>query len=186
MSRTIGRLRCLYFAYLSQPDGERTLYRGIRRQRARSILELGIGRGQRARRMIEVAQFCHPHEQVRYAGVDAFEARPNDAPAGLTLKQAHQLLKPTSARVQLIPGDPYSALARTANALGTLDVIVIAADMSDEQLERAWFYMPRLLHAGTQIWRECLDAASGKSLFQPLPRASIETLAKAARPRQVA
>jgi hypothetical protein len=186
MSRTIGRLRYLYLAYLSRPDSERALYRAIRRQRARSILELGIGGGQRARRMIEVAQFCHPREQVRYAGIDAFEARSSDAPAGLTLKQAHQLLKATAARIQLIPGDPYSALARTANALGALDVIVIAADLSDEQLQRAWFYVPRLLHAGSQIWRERLDAASGRSVFQPLARATIETLAKATRPRQVA
>lgn len=143
-------LRSARLVYVVSPAGERDIYREIRRRQARKIVEVGVGDGQRARRIIEAA--TRGAGSAYYAGIDLFELRlPAD---GLTLKQAHALLKVRGARVRLIPGDPFTALARTANEIGACDLIVIAGDQPDESLERSWFYIPRLLHAGTVVFIE--------------------------------
>jgi hypothetical protein len=109
------------------------------------IVELGIGDGARARRMIAAALRWHSPSEIHYSGIDLFEARPRCRP-GMTLKQAHQFLCQTGVRLRLLPGDPYSALARQANTLGGTDLVVIASDVDLESLARAWFYLPRMLH----------------------------------------
>lgn len=153
MRRLLDGIRLAHLAYFSKPAGDRVIYRAIRRTRTRKILELGLRAGQRARRMIEVAT-RGTEEPVNYAGIDLFELRPPADGDGLSLKEAHSLLKTTRARVRLIPGDPFAALARMANEIGPCDLIVIASDQPAESLERAWFYVPRLLHAATNVFIE--------------------------------
>jgi hypothetical protein len=53
--------------------------------------------------------------------------------------------------VQLVPGDAFTALARTANALADTDLIVISADQDAAALDLSWFYLPRMLHAASQV-----------------------------------
>lgn len=153
MRKLLDRLRLAHLCHFSKPAGDRMVYRAIRRAGARRILELGVSHGLRARRMIEVAAHGAAGA-VCYAGVDLFELRPDVSGGRCSLKEAHALLKPTGARVRLIPGDPYTALARTANEIGPCDLIVIASDQAGESLERAWFYLPRLLHAATTVLQQ--------------------------------
>lgn len=153
MRRLLDAIRLAHLAYFSKPAGDRIVYRAIRRTRARKILELGLREGRRARRIIEAAT-RGAAESVSYTGIDLFELRPPAENDGLSLKEAHSLLKPTRARVRLIPGDPFAALARMANEIGPCDLIVIASDQPAESLERAWFYVPRLLHATTNVFIE--------------------------------
>ena len=94
-----SRLRVFYLSYFSNPAGDRLIYRTIRRQKVRTILELGIGFGQRAVRMIEIAGCYHPIREVRFTGVDLFEARSSADGPGVTLKMAHRLLNATGARI---------------------------------------------------------------------------------------
>ena len=101
-------------AYLSQPASDRQIYRAIRRHRVRSIVELGVGSGRRTQRMLRLAQAVSPGETIRYAGIDMFEARPADQPQ-IKLRVAYMEFKRLVPCVQLVPGDPYAALARTAN-----------------------------------------------------------------------
>lgn len=178
-------LRFFYLSYLSRPPSDRPVYRAIRRHCLRKILELGIGAGERALRMIEVAGLCCPPRQIEFSAVDLFEARSAADGPGMTLKMAHRLLGGTRARVQLVPGDPHVGLARVANSLGRLDLVVISARLDPGHLGRAWFYVPRLLHDRTQVFLERLLPGGRRSL-RLVARDEIETLAAAGTLRRAA
>lgn len=145
MLNAVTRLRLFYLLYLSKPASDRVVYRTIRRRRPRRIVELGIGLGQRAKRMIELASLETPVNTIHYTGIDTFEDRTAEAEPGLPLKAAYQILHGTGARVRLVPGDPFSALVRSANHLGAADLVVISSRLDPQSLQRAWLYLPRLL-----------------------------------------
>ncbi len=167
-------LKFAYLTLLSKPAHERTLYKSIRRASPLSIVELGIGVGTRAIRMIGVAKRYRPDDQIRYTGIDLFEARPNPA-TGLALKEAHKQLKATGAKVQVVPGDPLSALARSANGLQQTDLLLISADQDSTSLENAWFYIPRMLHDKSIVLIE--DDSNGESRYRSLSIEQVDALA---------
>jgi hypothetical protein len=183
---TASRLKCLYLAYFSKPVSDRVIYRAIRRRKVRRILEIGIGKASRAVRMIGVAQHSSSGEAVRYVAIDPFEARVPEATAGLSLKDAHRLLKPTAAQVQLIPGEPAAALARAANALQNIDLVIISSDYNEQSLADAWFYLPRMLHAGSQVYRETQASHAADKTIGLLTAAEIESRASAKGRRRAA
>ena len=169
-----GLLRFAYYAWFSKPAGERVLYRAISRHRLRRIVEIGLDRGLRAERMIWAAQ-RKGKDSVRYTGIDLFETRVSGAEP-LALKQTYHRLRSTGARVQLAPGDPFTALARIANTLTGTDLLVISRspDVDAESLERSWFYIPRMLHAGSQVFVE--EASEKGTAFRRLAQVEIERL----------
>ncbi|MEX0678030.1 MAG: hypothetical protein WD063_13195 [Pirellulales bacterium] len=175
-------LRYFYLAYFSKPVGERVLYRAIRRTRARKILEIGIGDVARTLRMIQLARRFSDGEPVRYAAIDLFEARPATSGQSLSLKQAHRLLHGTQAQIQLIPGEPAQALARVANSLPNVDLVLVSAQHGDASLAEAWFYFPRMLHGGSAVYRERADTPAGTTL-ERLEAGDIETRAATGRRR---
>jgi hypothetical protein len=182
---TASRLKYLYLAYFSKPACDRVLYRAMARQKVQRILEIGLGDACRAQRLISVAHRCAGGEAVRYTAIDLFEARPAGMP-GLPLKDAHKLLKATGAQVQLIPGDPASALARSANALQNLDLILISAGHDEAQLVGAWFYFPRMLHTGSAVYIESRHGDAALPTLTRLSASEIESRANAGRRRRAA
>lgn len=179
-------LKYCYFAHVAKPAAERRLYRLIRRNRVRRIVELGIGDASRAQRLISVCQRYHDAQEVSYAGIDMFEARPEDQ-ASLPLKQAYKLLTPSGARLQLVPGDPYTALARAANSLLETDLLIINADQDPVSLQRAWFYVPRMLHSGSSVLVEHVgEGPDAERRYHQLPAHDIGQLAELAAPRRAA
>ena len=179
------RLNLVHLGYLSNPPEARCLYRAVWRHRVASIVEIGMGLGLRSRRLISTAHSVNPGQPIRFTGIDMFEARPDDSP-GMTLKRAHRELKPLVSRLQLVPGDPFSALARTANSLGDTDLVVISADQDEESLERAWFYLPRMLHANSLVFVEQASSKPGKSVFCQLEMKQIDSRASAVASRRAA
>lgn len=170
----------LYLAYFSQPSHERSIYRDIRRLRRKSIVELGVGMGRRSERLIRVAQGFSGKNEVRYTGIDLFEARPSSCP-GMTLKRAHRVLRTGGGRVQLIPGDPFSALSRRANQLHATDLVVIGADQDARSMARAWFYLPRMLSVNARVFLESYDERHGKMRFHRLDLGEVTRLAESAK-----
>jgi hypothetical protein len=81
---------------------------------------------------------------VCYAGIDHFDARPDDQPR-LTLKQAHRVLSRTGARVRLIPGDSLTALSYRANQLTGTQLLLISQLADTPELAKFWYYVPRML-----------------------------------------
>ncbi len=133
----------LYLAYLSKPAAPRSLVRTVRRNRVGQVLLFGLGDGQLARNLIEVAQRYATRERVTFFGVDLFEM--GGSTHSLSLKQAHQQLKPTGAHVRLMPGDPLSVLQREANSMTDTDLVVISGESPIAEEDRAWMYVPRVL-----------------------------------------
>ncbi len=178
-------LKLAQLSYLSAPASDRPIYRAIRRHKVCKILEIGIGFGRRAARMIDAARLISPLEEIHYTGIDLFEDRVSADGPGVTLKLGHRLLRETGARIHLIPGDPLTALARTANELGKLDLVVISARQNRQALGRAWFYLPRLLHANSQLFVEAALPA-GRMMMRPVALDEINALAAISRPRRAA
>ena len=79
-------------------------------------------------------------------------------------------------RVQLVPGNVDSSLARLCNQLGQFDLVLVSADNDERYLERSWFFIQRLVSAETTVLVE--TGASGP--WQVLPRATLEKRAASA------
>jgi hypothetical protein len=167
------KLFCLF--HFSRPRANRLIYRKVYRRDIQRVLELGVGDCARAVRVINLIAAAREAKTLRYTGVDLFEARPDHIAPSLPLKEAYRTLKATGARIQLLPGDPFVALSRSANDLGQQALIVISADMAGEPLTRAWFYMPRLVHADTLVFQEDLETQQ----FRQVSRKQIQRLATA-------
>ncbi len=120
-----------------------------------------------------------------------FEGRPAGQPAGLSLKEAHRVLHNTGARVQLVPGDPFSALARTANSLPDIDLMLLDADHDVDSMSKAWFYVPRMLRESSLILVESnagVDDKTGERLtrWDGLDRKTIDQRAASGGRRRAA
>jgi len=176
--------KLLYLHLLSKPPGDRMIYRAIRRTSARKIVELGVGTGLRALRMIEVAGCRVPLGEIQYTGMDLFEARSTADGPGMTLKAAHRLLRVTGAKIQLVPGDPLASMVRVANLLGKIDLLIVSADL-EGSCPRAWWFVPRLLHERTEVYVE-EPSADGEPHLRLMPRAEIDRLAAAGAVRRAA
>lgn len=172
----IDLLKYAHLAYFSKPKSERAVYRTIRRLRPRSVVEIGVGEVTRSQRIIKLCTHIVGVEQFRYTGIDLFEARGSSQP-GVTLKLAHKLLKPMAAKIQLVPGDPFSALSRTANSLTQTDLIIIRSDQDAASMNRAWFYLPRMLSERCQVFHEQENSPGEKKLGQ-LTVAEVTELAR--------
>lgn len=170
-----GRLRYIHLAYLSHPKADRAIYRAIRRGGVRNIVEMGLGDGRRAERMIRLVQSRQPGARVRYTAIDPFEMRAAGDGPGLSLKAAYRRLKATGAKVQVVPGDPLAALSRVANSLLRTDLLLISADQDEASLQQAWFYVPRMLHSGSQVFFEEIQDAVAR--WRPVSHQQIDKLA---------
>lgn len=166
----LGMIRSLWLTRLSRPAGERPIYRHTLKTPPRRILELGVGLLARTERLLEVATSALPATEVTYVGVDRFESRGPSDPPGVSLKEAHQRLH-GKARVQLVPGNVDSALARVCNHLGVFDLVVISAANDERHLARCWFFLQRVTGPQTTVFIE-----SGRS-WALLPKAKIDDMA---------
>lgn len=181
-----GKIKRFFFSYLSQPAGDRPLYRLLYRSRCLKVVEIGLGTGRRALRMIDVARQALDTEQLSFTGIDRFEARTPAHGAGLALKDAYKLLTASGAKVRLLPGDAQSGLACAANILGAQDLIVLSHDMDQVALGKSWFYLPRLLHERTHVFVEDASGPKGRTVLRPVTREEIDARANAAQRRQAA
>lgn len=174
-------IRSTWLLYFSQPAPDRFLYKAVKGKSIKSVVEIGIGSGVRTQRLLEVVGWSSApsHAPLKYTGIDLFEARPQAQP-GLALKQAFHDLRRPDVQVKLVPGDPYDALVRAANGLAGTDLLIISADQDRASLERAWTYMPRMLHASSLIFQEDGDPTTGKTSYRRLTLLDIQRSAAVA------
>jgi hypothetical protein len=176
-----SRWKIFYLSHLSNPSSDRLLYRTIVQKKVRRILELGISEGRRALRMIDAAARFSARPEIQYIGMDHFEDRSETDGPGLSLINAHRVLSRSSAKIKLIPGDPLRSLARAANDLGQIDLLVISPQPDTERLNKVWYFVPRLLHPQTRIFLEHILPGGKKSLQAIAPREIEQWAAKAVR-----
>lgn len=130
--------------WLAKPVADRVVYKTIKKQQVKSIVEIGLGDGTRCEKMIRAAQTFSEGE-IRYTGIDLFESREDDQ-ASVSLLEMHKRLNKTGAKVKLIPGDAEFSTARVANSLANTDLILLTMNEELESLERFWFFLPRMVH----------------------------------------
>ena len=176
--------RYLYLARMSKPKSVRELYRLAKGHQVCRIVEVGISDLRRSARLIEVAQRYAPDGKVFFTGIDWFDARPQEVPP-LSLKEAYRVLRAAGGSVRLAPGAPGNSLAAAANAHQNTDLIVISALVPDLELQAAWFYVPRMLHARSVVFREQNDA-NGLPSFARISSQQIAALARNAAGRRAA
>ena len=165
----------------AKPVADRAIYRTIRKIHAGNLVAIGLGDGQLASKMVLLAQQDGAVPQVRFTGIDLFEMRPDNS-GSLSLKQAHRMLHSLGARTRLVPGDPFAALARTANSLLETDLIVIRADQLGASMDRAWFYLPRMLHDRSLVLVERLGSDGQAGEYEVLDRQAVQQRANATVP----
>ena len=176
--------RYTYLAHLSRPKAVRHLYRLVSRSCASRIVEVGISDLKRAIAMIEVAQRACVDKPINYTAIDWFESRPSSGSA-LPLKEAYRQLRATGANVRLVPGAPGAALSAAANAHQHTDLILIGPEVTDADMKRAWFFVPRMLHADSTVLREHRDS-SGQPVFSSVSRTQIAEWASCDATRRAA
>ena len=181
---TANWFRYAYLAHVSRPKSVRQLFRLVKRHRFSRIVEVGISDMQRAVALVEVAQRFAGEQTISYTGIDWFDARSHEL-APLKLKDAYRVLRATGANVRLVPGSPSASLVTCANAHANTDFIVIASSVEDCELERAWFYVPRMLHAASIVLREGRNA-DGEPIFMPIASKQLNAWAAAAGSRKAA
>lgn len=164
-------LRFTRLAYFSRPRGNRQLYRMVKCHKICRIVEIGISNLARAESLIEVAQRFAGDQKVWYTGLDMFEARAQGRDP-LALKETYRILRATEANVRLVPGVPRMSLASAANAHQNTDLILIGPDVSENELQGAWFYVPRMLHANSIVLSERHDTDEQIS-FNSISRTQI-------------
>lgn len=174
-------LQRLYWRYLSKPASERDLFLHVLENPIASILEIGIGSGDRAKRLLPLCTKAEGAAQIRYAGVDPFESAPAGQPH-LNLKQAHRMLAELGVKAHLIPGDPQFAISRVANTVLPSDLVIIDGSFGcDSETGRAIAnWLPRLCHSNSVIF--ACDKQGAMLARQPLPDSVVDvsSLRKAA------
>jgi hypothetical protein len=169
----MGMLQTLWLTRLSKPAAERVVHRHVLRARPRRVIELGLGMLVRTERMLKAA--TRPGEPpLHYVGLDRFEGRGPGDPPGVSLKQAHRRLHGL-ARVQLVPGNLDTSLARLCNHLGTFDLVVVSADNDERHMERSWFFLQRITGPQTVLLLE--SRSGGSATWTPLLKPRIDELA---------
>ena len=164
----IGYLHLTKFA---KPVCDREIYSVIKKYKFRSFVEIGMGDGSRCENMIKVAQRFGESKNVRFTGIDLFDSRTEGEE--LPLIDTHRRLKSlANTKSQLVPGPVQPAVARIANSHVRTDLIVVSALPDPAEMAEAWFYFPRMLHAGSVILHQ--SSVGGK--FKTLNRHQIEKM----------
>lgn len=161
-------LQRLYWRYLSKPANERDLFLHVLENPIGSILEIGIGSGERAKRLLPLCTKSEGVAQIRYAGVDPFESAAAGQPH-LNLKQAHRMLAELGVKAHLIPGEPQSALPRVVSMVQPSDLILIDGNWDDgsDAANAIKNWLPRLSHSGTAIFAS--STVGGQFVRQATP-----------------
>lgn len=176
-----GWFATLWMTRFSRPSGERPIWRQVLGSPPRRVLEVGIGTLGRTERLLRLLGSIGHADPVQYVGVDRFESRTPADGEGVSLKEAHRRLTPL-AKVQLVPGGADSALARVANHVGVFDLVLVSADEDARHLERAWFFIQRVVRPDSAI---LVEPSRGGS-WHGLDAASLRELADRAVRRRAA
>lgn len=180
MSAASG-LKALWLAWFSKPAGDRLLYQILRKRKLQKFLLLGLADAQRAMNVLSLAARHCASEQIQLVGIDRFESRPASEPR-IALKEAHRLLRATGAKVNLVPGDPLEALSRVSNSIQGVELVLVSADQDQASLEKAWFYLPRMLSPDAILLRE--EPAAAGIVLKPFTRIELERWASSAATRR--
>ena len=171
----------LYWRYFSKPVTERALIQHVIENQLVSVLEIGIGSGDRIKQLLPLCRLAAGATQIRYVGVDAFESAEAGVPH-INLKAAHRMLAEFGIKAHLIPGDPTNALARVAHTVLPSDLVIIDGSWgADTQQGRAIAdWLPRLCHSNSAIFASAEMGGTLQKVALPATAVVQLTLKRAA------
>lgn len=142
-----------YWKSLSKPVQLRPLFHYLLDHPIGSILEIGMGNGNRIEQILSMFTLQDGKTQLRYAGVDLFESG-TQVDDHMRLKDAHRMLAERNVRANLVPGDATSALRRIVHSTLPSDLIIVdegwGEDSSVGQSLIEW--LPKLVHDNTVVF----------------------------------
>ena len=174
-------LQRLYWRYFSKPATERALFLHVIENQIASVLEIGIGSGERIKQVLPLCTPSNGVSQIRYIGVDPFESASPGVPH-LNLKAAHKMLAEFGVKAHLIPGEPANALARVAHTVLPSDLIIIDGGWGVESAQgRAILdWMPRLCHSKSTIFATSVQGGALQKVAIPVTAIDQSALKRAA------
>lgn len=131
------------------------IFRAIKRIRPHRIMEIGTWSGDRALKMIKLAQKYYPYGEVEYYGFDLFELMTLNKFSNEVSKwppsmaEVKTKLESTGARIFLYRGDTVDILPSTLKNLPKMDLIFIDGGHSLETIANDWLYSSMLMHSKT-------------------------------------
>lgn len=117
-----------------------SICRLVKRSGATSVLEIGVGNGERAIAVAQSLLEINPDETVRYAAIDGFEM----AGGCISLKDFNRTLREQNVHPTLVPMDICSGLARVSSTLGIMDLVLIAEPSEQIDLPAVKLMLRRL------------------------------------------
>jgi hypothetical protein len=150
-------LKRLYWKHLSKPVSERALFLHVLENPLTSVLEVGMGTGERIIRLLALNPSVSEAKPIRYTAIDPFESNPDASKSGLpvlSLKTAHRLLSERGVKAHLVPGEPANAVARVAHSVLPSDLVIIDGywEQGDIHSQAIAQWLPRLCHVDSAIF----------------------------------
>ncbi|MFO0012708.1 MAG: hypothetical protein ACK553_08205 [Planctomycetota bacterium] len=141
----------LYWRYFSKPVACREVFAYALEHSVGSILEIGMGNGERITALLPLCRKPDGAERIRYAALDPFES---GGSTRLTLKGAHRLLQELGVKAHLIPGDMGSGVVRLAHTVLPSDLVLIDGhwDNGSEESKILSDWLPRLCHSQSAVF----------------------------------
>jgi hypothetical protein len=149
--RRVSWVQRLYWRYVSKPAACRELFLYAIDHPIGSILEIGVGDGERIRSLLPLCRVPERSDRLRYAGLDPFES---GGEGRLSLKGAHRLMQELGVKAQLIPGDWSSGVVRAAHTFLPSDLVIIDGHWGSgtEVSEILSQWLPRLCHSQSAVF----------------------------------
>lgn len=147
----------LYWKHLSKPASERALFLHVLDKPLTSVLEIGMGSGERISRLLALNATHGESKPIRYTAIDPFESSAEASDVSrpiLSLKAAHRLLLERGVKAHLVPGEPSNAVARVAHSVLPSDLVIIDGywERGDAQGQAIAQWLPRLCNVQSTIF----------------------------------
>ncbi len=171
----------LYWRHFSKPVSERALFLHVIQNPLASVLEIGMGCGERITQVLTLCTLPAGVTQIRYVGVDPFESACPGVPH-MNLKAAHRMLAEFGVKAHLIPGDPTNALARVAHTVLPSDLIIIDGSwgVESQQGRAITLWLPRLCHSKSTVFAAANQGGLLKRVELPATAVEQSAITRAA------
>ncbi|MFM8214331.1 MAG: hypothetical protein ACKN82_06815 [Pirellula sp.] len=172
-------LQRLYWNHFSKPVSERALFLHVLEKPLTSVLEIGMGSGQRIARLLALNASVSELKPIRYTAIDPFESNSDALASGqgvLSLKAAHRILSERGVKAHLVPGEPAGSVARVAHSVLPSDLIIIDGYWENEDVHGQAIaqWLPRLCHVQSTVF---VSKKPGEAFVKvPVPSNAMPTM----------